>query len=739
MAVVSIIAQPPPARAQAQERSRTLQRPDRRPAPEAPPNPLVELDRTVTAAEANLRDGELQQAESLYRSAIFDAWMMLGQLHMAAGRMPEARHAFDRASRSIVDADAALQALAVVDLQSGRAADAVNILTRVAGRHEKDGVLQRLLAQALMADGQLQEAVQAFETARATDPKDPELAFLLGSAYLQVRKFDEAERLFAEVIKARPGPATDVLLGRTYRDAQRFDRARVVLRRALKADAKARRAHYYLGTIAILAEGSAGYEEAIREFKAELQLTPRDVLTNLRLGMALVEARRAPEALPYLDIARAVEPPPAEAFVYLGRSYLELNRASEAVEALRRALSLAGTMRSDDPLVGNIHYQLALALRQAGNEAEASTHFEQARHASYQRADTDRVALTRFLSDKGDASGGVLPLDSPLSSQTSEQRSAVERQLKATIARACMNLGVMHAQAQRFARAVELFAEAAAVDPEFPQVQYSLGVAHFTAQQHDKATGPLTRALEADPGNVAIRRMLGLSWFHAENYPKAAELLETDPARESDPSLQFAYALALVRSDRAGEAQPIFDRLLAQHADSAELQVVLGQAHAHQGDYPAAIESLRRALQLKPTVAEANTTLGIIYLKQGRLPEAREALRTELAAHPQDFRARQTLATVLDLEGNLDEALVVLRPLVRARPDFADGRYLFGKVLLAKGAAAEAVEELLAAVRLAPEDANAHYQLGQAYQKLGRSDLAEQQFTLFKQLKDKRR
>ena len=739
MAVVSIIAQPPPACAQAQERSRTLQRPDRRPAPEAPPNPLVELDRTVTAAEANLRDGELQQAESLYRSAIFDAWMMLGQLHMAAGRMPEARHAFDRASRSIVDADAALQALAVVDLQSGRAADAVNILTRVAGRHEKDGVLQRLLAQALMADGQLQEAVQAFETARATDPKDPELAFLLGSAYLQVRKFDEAERLFAEVIQARPGPATDVLLGRTYRDAQRFDRARVVLRRALKADTKARRAHYYLGTIAILAEGSAGYEEAIREFKAELQLTPRDVLTNLRLGMALVEARRAPEALPYLDIARAVEPPPAEAFVYLGRSYLELNRASEAVEALRRALSLAGTMRSDDPLVGNIHYQLALALRQAGNEAEASTHFEQARHASYQRADTDRVALTRFLSDKGDASGGVLPLDSPLSSQTSEQRSAVERQLKATIARACMNLGVMHAQAQRFARAVELFAEAAAVDPEFPQVQYSLGVAHFTAQQHDKATGPLTRALEADPGNVAIRRMLGLSWFHAENYPKAAELLETDPARESDPSLQFAYALALVRSDRAGEAQPIFDRLLAQHADSAELQVVLGQAHAHQGDYPAAIESLRRALQLKPTVAEANTTLGIIYLKQGRLPEAREALRTELAAHPQDFRARQTLATVLDLEGNLDEALVVLRPLVRARPDFADGRYLFGKVLLAKGAAAEAVEELLAAVRLAPEDANAHYQLGQAYQKLGQSDLAEQQFTLFKQLKDKRR
>jgi Flp pilus assembly protein TadD len=76
---------------------------------------------------------------------------------------------------------------------------------------------------------------------------------------------------------------------------------------------------------------------------------------------------------------------------------------------------------------------------------------------------------------------------------------------------------------------------------------------------------------------------------------------------------------------------------------------------------------------------------------------------------------------------------------VREQPEFADGRYLFGKVLLAKGAAAEAAEELRAAVRLAPDDANAHYQLGQAYQKLGQADLAEQQFEIFKQLKDKRR
>jgi Flp pilus assembly protein TadD len=483
-----------------------------------------------------------------------------------------------------------------------------------------------------------------------------------------------------------------------------------------------------------------GLDEAIREFKAELRVSPRDMLTSLRLGMVLVEDRRAVEALPHLELARTADPPPPEAFYFLGRAYLALDRASDAVDAFRRALALAGSLPADDPRIGNIHYQLALALRQSGNEAEAVGHFEEARRASTRKADTSREALARFLSDKGDPdSGGVLPVDSPITSQSSAQRSALERELKATIARACMNLGVMHAQAQRFSRAADRFAEAAAVDPEFPQVQYSLGVSYFNAQQYAKAAEPLTRALAADPANASVRRMLGLSWFHSENYPKAVEVLEQDPGREAEPSLQFAYAMALVRSDRAEQAKTIFDQLLTRHGDSAELQVVIGQAHAQQGDYPAAIESLQRALQLKPTVAEANTTLGIIYLKQGKLPEARVALRTELKAHPDDFRARQTLAAVLDLEGELDEAIDILRALVRARPDSADSRYLYGKVLLAKGTAAEAVEQLRAAVRLAPDDSNTHYQLGQAYQKLGQSDLAEQHFTLFKQLKNKAR
>jgi len=82
-------------------------------------------------------------------------------------------------------------------------------------------------------------------------------------------------------------------------------------------------------------------------------------------------------------------------------------------------------------------------------------------------------------------------------------------------------------------------------------------------------------------------------------------------------------------------------------------------------------------------------------------------------------------------------AISILRGALKSKQDFADARYLLGKILLAEGAAPEAAQHLEAAAKVAPEDAKIHYQLGRAYQTLGRTGLAEQEFEIFRQLKDK--
>ncbi len=406
---------------------------------------------------------------------LLDAWMLTGELHVAAGRLEKAREAFQRATASAVDATAAFQALAVVNLQLGASAEAVALLTKLSGRDPRDQRTRRLLAQALIANGEPEEAVQSLEEAHAAAPDDPELTFLLASGYLRLKRIPAAEKLFARVLAARPIPETYVLVGRTYRDALLYDRARANLVKALAMNPRTRRAHYYLGTLAAMAEGVIQLDDAVREFRAELKLAPDDPLANLRLGMALVGQRQYAEALKPLETASRSPSATSDTFHYLGRCQLALERPAEAVKSFRRALELSSSIGADDPRLRHIHYQLGVALRGSGAAAEAAAQFAEAERVAAKRADTDREKLEQFLADVPAApreeAATVLPAQSAFSGLPASERERLERRAATALARAYMNLGVMQAQAQRFGRASEFFAHAADADPEFPQVQ----------------------------------------------------------------------------------------------------------------------------------------------------------------------------------------------------------------------------------------------------------------------------
>ena len=706
-------------------------------------DPAVGLTAAVAAAETALQSGERQIAESHLRSALYEGWMLLGAIAAHEGHLADARTAFTRAASSVASNRAADEALAAVQTQMGDAASALPILSRLSGMDPKNLRVRHLLAQAYIVSASPQAAVQELEEAHRMAPADLETAFTLASGYARLKKFEDAERLFARVAAERPIPQTYVLIGRAYRDAVAYDRAAKALRRALEIDPRVRRAHYYLGMVALLADGVVRIEDAIAEFRQEQKNAPDDPLNTLRLGMALVVARREREALVPLETLAKGPTPAPEAIEYLGRAQLGAGRAADAIPTLQRALKMAQAAATDPGRLGQLHYVLATALRDAGRGAEAADEFELAQRASAARAATDRERLERYLSDAADAPAagmGALPLEAAfLEGTTAEQRAALARQVSSTLARTSLNLGVLQAQARRFGRAAGSFEQAASLDPSIPRVQFSLGVAYFNAGEHARAIPALERAIAAEPQDREARRMLAMASFNAGQFARAADLLADDPQRASDPSLDYTYGTALVRSDRGEAAERVFSKLLATHGDAPELNVVLCQAHAQQGDYDEAIKALRHALELKADAAEANATLGVIYLKQGKLAEAQQALRGELASHPNDQASRYTLATVLDLDGQPDQAMAELRTVLRAAPDHANARYLSGKILLARGDAEAALSHLDVAVRAAPQDANIHYQRGLAYQKLGKTDLARQEFDEYQRLKDQSR
>ena len=710
--------------------------------PPAAPDPLATINAAIARAEAALGTDERQLAESRYRDALYGGWMLMGAIASADGRYTDARDAFAQASSAIVDSGDALQSLALVDLRLNDAESALPILTKLVAARPQDTALKRLMAQALIAGKRSAEAVQMLEEAHGAAPDDLETSFALANGYLNVKKPDAARPLFAKLVAARPAAETHVLIGRAYRDAALYSDARAEFQTALTLNPRVHHAHYYLGTVAVMEEGVVRVKEAIDDFQRELTIVPNDPATTLLLGMALVEARREREALPHLQAAAQQPDAGWRTFQYLGRCELALGHGQAAVDAFRKAIALSADVPAESTL-GNLHYQLAQALRAAGDSAGADAEFKAASASAADRAASARDNLQRYLAGIGDLPSAATPLPSletgPIGSLAPAARTALRSQTATALARVYLNLGIMQAQEKRYVRATGLLQSAAALDPSLPRLQYSLGVAAFNAELYGVAAAALDRAVVADPANADARRMLALASLNARAFDRAAELLKADPDVQRDPSLQYAYGVALVHSGHAADAERLFSSLLAAHRDNPELTVLLGQAHAEQGDFDGAIAALQRAVQLKPDIADAHRTLGVIYMEQGKLPDAAAALRAELASHPGDIVARYTLATVLDQQGQQDEALTEVTRVVQARPQDADARYLIGKILLARGAAADAAEHLEIAARLAPEDANVFFQLAQAYQKSGRAAEGRKAFERYQVLKDKRR
>lgn len=702
--------------------------------------PTDRLDAAVAVAEASLKRGDLAAAENHYRSVILEGWLLRGWLAAADGRLDAARKAFASASTDGGEQRRALEARALFELQMGQFDEAIAGLARLVKDDPRDTAARRLLAQAHLAAGHPERAVVELEAARAAVPDDLELLFALATSYLSARRYEDAERAFGEIRAARPIPQTRVLIGRAYRDAGEFERARVEFQAALTQDPRVRRAHYYLGMAILLDEGLSRVDEALVEFRKELEVSPGDPATLTFLGAALVLAGRPQEALPSLELATSSPAAPARAFFHLGRCLLALDRPSEAVAAERGALERAQGS-PDTSLLQGIHYQLGLALRRTGDREAATPHLAEAQRLSANSADRSRAEFGAAPADVPLAEDSRRAIDpalipSPVAGLPPEQRTTLQRRIAEALARAYVNLGVIDTQGRQFERAAERFEVAAGLDPEFPQVHYFLGVARYNAGQFAGAAESLDRAGALRPGDADLRRMLAMARFNTGDYAKAIPLLRDDPQLEAKPALQLSYGVALVRSGDGAEAGAVFSRLLDRHGDSAVVNGLLGQALLQQGDRDGATRALERALELDPGTPEANGTLGVIHFENGELDAAERALRAELKAHPEDAQAHYYLAATLDRAGRPAEATPLLRALLTSEPGRFRARQLLGKVLLAQGEATEAAAHLETAARLEPKNADVVLLLAQAYRELGRTEEARQQMEAFRRLKD---
>src|SRR6267143_6737045 len=165
----------------------------------------------------------------------------------------------------------------------------------------------------------------------------------------------------------------------------------------------------------------------------------------------------------------------------------------------------------------------------------------------------------------------------------------------------------------------------------------------------------------------------------------------------------------------------------------ADAHYSLGVTLWQSGDFPAATEQLRLAIQNQPDYAEAYYTLGTVLKQMDKLPQAADALRQAIRLQPDFAGAHTTLAAVLrqlgDTRGAAAEskagAEIGKEKTNQQAATFATNS---GHRLLAVGDLDGAISQFRAAIAAMPTFASAHYQLGLALTQKGEKEEAAKEF-----------
>lgn len=280
-------------------------------------------------------------------------------------------------------------------------------------------------------------------------------------------------------------------------------------------------------------------------------------------------------------------------------------------------------------------------------------------------------------------------------------------------------------QAGNVERAVQLYREVLAAEPQHAQAWYLLGAAHRSQARLDDARIALQQAVSVSPGHADAHNHLGVVLAQQGYMDEAvASFQRALKLKPENTEVLNNLGLALLKQDKPGEAIAVFQQALAARPDDAKARHNLNRALREQGHFEELLASQRQTIDRRPDSPQAHNDLGLTLYEQSKLDESVAAFRQALALQPDFAEAHNNLGLVRAAQGHHDEAIAAYRRAIACKPTFAEAHNNLGIALRQMGQPEAAVASCREAARLRPELPEAHNNLGSALEELGRYDEA---------------
>jgi tetratricopeptide (TPR) repeat protein len=297
------------------------------------------------------------------------------------------------------------------------------------------------------------------------------------------------------------------------------------------------------------------------------------------------------------------------------------------------------------------------------------------------------------------------------------------------------HLGLIEAKQEHYTEAIKFYKRAMALNPAMPGLQLNLGIALFKAGDYEKTVAELGPLLKTHPDNQQLTILLGMSQYGLENFAAASPLLKQ--ASDRDPqnrTLLLTLAHSCLLSRQYPCVVDAYHRLIALNAESAEVDMLVGEALDEMKDHEGAIREFRAAIAANPHEPNVHFGLGYLLWTRGQHQEAATEFRREIANDPHHLQAMLYLADTLILQNQNEEARPLLEQVGSIDPNIAMQHVDLGIVYADRGQQEAARAQFEAAIKLSPKNVNAHYRLARLDRSMGMTAQANAEFEKAKSL-----
>jgi len=295
------------------------------------------------------------------------------------------------------------------------------------------------------------------------------------------------------------------------------------------------------------------------------------------------------------------------------------------------------------------------------------------------------------------------------------------------------HLGFLEARQEHYTEAVPYYRKALALNPAMPGLRMNLGLALFKAGQLKDAVSTFALLLKsappASPDAQRLTTLIGLAHYGLGEYTTAIPYLKK--AAGYDPQ-SLALRLALAHSCLASKQYPcvldVYKEILTLNAESAEADMLAGEAMDAMQDHAGAIQQFRAAVKANPNEPNVHFGLGYLLWTQNQYPEAAQEFQAELNNVPESAPAMAYLADTQIKMSQPDKALPLLQNAIRIDSTMELPHLDLGILRADAGRQEEALAELNIAAKLSPDDVAVHYRLARLLKSMGKQQEAAVEF-----------